>query len=99
MTEGVQWSIPAMQQGQDDIQKVHGMLSGLFDEMTAKLAPMQEFWTGRGNEGYAAVQKRWNQANEDMLAVLRQIFLALGESIGLHEGTEQSIVNAWGSGG
>jgi 6 kDa early secretory antigenic target len=96
MSEGVLWSIPAMQQGQEDIQNVQRALTGLFEDMTARLAPMQSFWQGKGNESYAAVQARWNQAREDMMAILQQISNALGESIGLHEGTEQSIVNAWG---
>lgn len=96
MSEGVLWSIPAMQQGQDDIQNVQRSLAGLFEDMNARLAPMAEHWQGKGNEGYAAVQARWNQAKDDMMVILQQIFSALGESIGLHEGTEQSIVNAWG---
>lgn len=93
--EGVLWDIGAMQQGQDDIQSVHAALTALFEEMESRLAPMQEFWQGRGNEAYAAVQARWNQAKDAMMDSLHQIFLALGESIGLHTGTEQSIINAW----
>jgi WXG100 family type VII secretion target len=96
MSEGVLWSIPAMQQGQDDIQNVQRSLMGLFEDMNARLQPMQEFWQGKGNEGYAAVQARWNQARDDMMTVLQQIYSALGEAVSLHEGTEQSIVNAWG---
>jgi 6 kDa early secretory antigenic target len=94
-SEGVLWSIPAMQQAFEDIVSVQGNLTSTYEEMNAQLAPMAEIWQGRGSESYGAVQQSWNKAMEDMLAVLRQISSALQQSIDIHTTVEGQITNAW----
>lgn len=95
MGESVKWSVPAMQAGHDDIDATAKRLGGIFESLNQQLAPMRQFWAGRGNESYDAVQQRWNQAMQNMLDLLARIVQSLEVAANIHEQTEQSIINAW----
>ena len=97
MGESVVWSVPAMQTGQDDIKASEARLNGIYNDLNQQLAPMREFWQGQANEGYDAVQARWNDAMQSMLDTLGRIERALGQAIEIHSSTESAITNTWKS--
>lgn len=95
MTEGLSYSIPAMQTGFEAVTSAVAKLQQEHDSLTAQLQPMGTAWEGQGQESWAAVQSRWNASTVEMIGVLQQIGRALSNSMEIYNTNERGIVGAW----
>jgi early secretory antigenic target protein ESAT-6 len=95
MSDGLTYSMPAMQQGLDAINQAVARLNGEHESMLSQLQPMASAWEGQGQESWAAVQQRWNGSNTDMITVLRQIGAALQHAMEIYNQNESQITAGW----
>ena len=95
MSDGLTYSIPAMQAGLDAINSAVNRLNGEHESLQSQLAPMSGAWEGQGQESWAAVQQRWNTSNTDMITVLQQIGTSLQRAMEIYNQNEAQISAGW----
>ena len=67
----------AVQNAVTDITTVANRLDGSLDDLASYLAPLVATWEGQAATDWAALRQRWDNDAADMLAVLRDIGLAV----------------------
>jgi WXG100 family type VII secretion target len=84
MSEGLMYSIAAMQAGFDAVNSAVTRLNGEHESLLAQLQPMTAAWEGEGQASWTAVESRWNTSNTDMITVLQQIGSALQHAMEIY---------------
>lgn len=77
------------------IQTTSNSLNSKLDELQSELAPITATWTGAAAEGYGVQQKKWDQAQQDLTAVLRAIGTAVEQAHQAYTTTESQNARSW----
>ncbi|MFF5230559.1 WXG100 family type VII secretion target [Dactylosporangium sp. NPDC000521] len=79
----------AMDHAGQSIQSALNTLTGRLDEVSQLGRRLTAGWQGESQEAYAARQANWERAGADLAATLREIKVALDESMRRYLETEQ----------
>lgn len=67
----------AVQNAVTDITTVANRMDGSLDDLAAYLAPLVATWEGQAATDWASLRQRWDNDAADMLAVLRDMGVAV----------------------
>lgn len=80
---------------QDQVRGTVSNINAQLADLKNYLSPMVSTWTGAAAENYNAAQAQWDQAANDLNAVLSSIGGALGEANDGYQATEKSNASRW----
>ncbi|WP_229071819.1 WXG100 family type VII secretion target [Actinoplanes sp. DH11] len=80
----------ALRQAGADIDRALIALRTQLDQLERDAGPLVATWSGTAREAYAARQATWRTASEDLQGILRQIKIALDESVADYADTERA---------
>jgi len=83
----------ALQSAGQDIQKALTELQSQLTQLEQDAAPLVATWQGEANEAYQQRQARWRQASGDLSEILRNIKLAVDDSVADYLDTERKATN------
>jgi 6 kDa early secretory antigenic target len=86
----------ALEQASVDIQSALVALESELVQLEDDAAPLVAVWGGDAKQAYDARQARWRAAASDLTAMLRDIKVALEESLADYRSTEQRNVALFG---
>jgi early secretory antigenic target protein ESAT-6 len=78
----------ALQQGGADIQKALSQMQTQLGQLEQDARPLVATWSGAAQEAYAARQRKWTAASDDLANILRNIKVAVDESAADYQRTE-----------
>jgi len=79
----------ALHQAGSDIQKAISKLESELSQLEQDAGPLVATWSGAAKEAYAARQKRWQSASQDLQHILRSIKGAVDASAHDYQDTER----------
>jgi early secretory antigenic target protein ESAT-6 len=85
-------NFPALHQASADIQKAFNALESQLGQLERDAAPLVASWAGEAREAYDVRQARWRQASRDLQAILRDIKLAVDDSLADYQSTEHQAI-------
>jgi 6 kDa early secretory antigenic target len=83
----------ALQQASVDIQKALNALTNQLGELERDGAELVGTWDGAAQQAYRERQARWSRAADDLSQILRQIKLAVDDSLTDYQDTERKATN------
>jgi 6 kDa early secretory antigenic target len=95
-SSGITVSFGTVSQAQGDVANTVARIDQQLADLRNFIAPLVATWEGGASTDYQTLQKRWDNAANDMNVVLRQISQHLGQA---HEGyqmTESANAGCWG---
>jgi early secretory antigenic target protein ESAT-6 len=79
----------ALQQGSADIQRALNTLQSQLSQLERDAGPLVATWSGEAQAAYAARQRAWTTAADDLATILRNIKIAVDESAADYKDTER----------
>ena len=79
----------ALQQGSADIQKALNTLQSQLAQLERDAGPLVATWSGAAQTAYAERQRAWTAASEDLTTILRNIKIAVDDSVADYQDTER----------
>jgi early secretory antigenic target protein ESAT-6 len=83
----------ALEQASVDIQAALGEMESQLTQLERDAAPLVAAWGGDARQAYDVRQAKWRAAADDLTAMLRDIKVALDESVADYRSTEQRNVH------
>ncbi|MEV6305119.1 WXG100 family type VII secretion target [Actinoplanes sp. NPDC051861] len=80
----------ALRQASADIDKALATLRVQLDQLERDAGPLVATWVGAAREAYSQRQSSWRAASEDLQSILRQIRVALDDSVQDYAETERA---------
>ncbi|GAB3155917.1 WXG100 family type VII secretion target [Micromonospora sonneratiae] len=81
--------LPALERASEDIQRALNTLDAQFAQLEQDARPLVAAWEGDAQQAYAERQARWRSAANDLKTMLRDIKLAVDESVQDYRTTEK----------
>jgi ESAT-6 family protein len=78
----------ALHQASGDIQKALNELHSQLGQLDRDAQPLVATWSGPAQAAYAARQRKWQTAADDLATILRNIQMAVDESAADYQRTE-----------
>ncbi|MET0898683.1 MAG: WXG100 family type VII secretion target [Mycobacterium sp.] len=78
-----------------EIHSTAARLNAALDDLTARIAPLQEVWTREAAEGYRIQQAAWHQSAAALNEILMRLGAAVGDGAGQLADTDRAAANAW----
>ena len=85
-------SFGALRQASTDIDKALASLRTQLDQLERDAGPLVATWAGQAREAYSQRQAAWRAASEDLATILRQVRVALDDSVQDYADTERAAV-------
>ncbi|MFC7529458.1 WXG100 family type VII secretion target [Actinoplanes sp. GCM10030250] len=80
----------ALRQASADIDKALITLRSQLDQLERDAGPLVATWAGQAREAYSQRQSTWRAASEDLQNILRQLKIAVDESVQDYVDTERA---------
>jgi 6 kDa early secretory antigenic target len=77
------------------VNQTYNNINTKLNDLHQILAPIVADWTGSAAEAYQVKQRQWDQAQQDMNAVLQQIGAVLEAAHDAYSQTERRNAQAW----
>jgi len=71
-------------------------IEGILGDLGNQINQLQNTWEGSANEGFVQVKNTWFQASDDLNRVLKQIQIAVQQTVQDAQQTEQKNASRWG---
>lgn len=96
MTDGaIKVSYETIEQAGSDCQSAGGQLNSLFETLKSQLNPLVNGWEGDAQAAWQDVQKRWDDAFQEMNALLHRIATALPQIADAYRQTEGGVTKSF----
>ncbi|WP_213451509.1 WXG100 family type VII secretion target [Rhizomonospora bruguierae] len=79
----------ALHQASADITAALGALHSQLGQLERDAAPLVQTWSGDAKQAYEARQSRWRAAATDLATMLRDIKVAVDDSVADYQNTER----------
>jgi WXG100 family type VII secretion target len=78
-----------------EIHSTSARLNAALDDLTARIAPLQQVWTREAAEGYRVQQAAWHQSAAALNEMLMRLGNAVRDGAGQLADTDRAAANAW----
>ncbi|GAB2929180.1 WXG100 family type VII secretion target [Micromonospora polyrhachis] len=89
MSDQLVVKLPALEKASGDIQRALNTLDAQLSQLEQDAGPLVASWEGDAQQAYAERQARWRSASNDLKTMLRDIKLAVDESVLEYRSTEK----------
>ena len=79
MTDVIRYQFGGIAAGVDDIRSTSIRITGLLDDLKARIQPMTAVWEGESSAAYQDAQLRWDNAAAELNMILEAIARTAGE--------------------
>ncbi|WP_104108232.1 WXG100 family type VII secretion target [Nocardioides sp. 616] len=91
--DGIRVNHGILEQAAADLKTYAGKIDNRLNDLEGQLKPLQSDWTGSAKESYHVAKTQWDKAIAEMIQLLEQVSVAVGES-----NTEYKNADARGAG-
>src|SRR6266496_2270155 len=70
-------------------------IEGILGDLGGQINQLQSTWQGSANEGFVQTKTQWFQASDDLTRVLKQIQIAVQQTVQDAQHTEQTNAARW----
>lgn len=78
-----------------EIHSTSARLNAALDDLTARIAPLQQVWTREAAEGYRIQQAAWQQSAAALNEILMRLGSAVRDGADQLADTDRAAANAW----
>lgn len=78
-----------------EIQTTAARLNAALDDLSARIAPLQQVWTREAAQAYLVQQTAWHQSAAALNEILTRLGHAVAEGAGHVADTDRAAANAW----
>ena len=78
-----------------EIHTTSAKLNAALDDLSARIAPLQQTWTREAAEAYRAQQLAWHQSAASLNEILMRLGNAVRDGSGQVADTDRAAANAW----
>jgi WXG100 family type VII secretion target len=78
-----------------EIETTAARLNAALDDLTARIAPLQQVWTREAAQAYLVAQTAWHQSAAALNDILTRLGNAVAQGAGQVADTDRAAANAW----